>query len=306
VKVGLIDVDGHNFPNIPLMKLSAWHKKQGDSVEWYSPILSCHMDVVYCAKVFSFTPDYQYPIDADKIVKGGTGYCIDLQERREVYHDRSAVLPDHIEHMYPDYELYGIANKAYGFLSRGCPRGCFFCHVKSKEGTKAYKVADLDEFWKGQKEIEVCDPNILAVPEAEDLLQQLADSKAKVDINQGLDARLLTERKIEIIRKIRMKYYHFAWDNPKDEDKILPKLKMFVDIVKPYKKNVVVYCLTNFNSSLDEDFHRIYTLRELGVSPYIMIYDKEHADPIYRKIQRWVNAPQLFWSTKTFEEYKRK
>ncbi|MBQ5805428.1 MAG: hypothetical protein IIW22_06610, partial [Erysipelotrichaceae bacterium] len=90
------------------------------------------------------------------------------------------------------------------------------------------------------------------------------------------------------------------------EDKILPKLKIFVDIVKPYKKNVVVYCLTNFNSSLDEDFHRIYTLRELGVSPYIMIYDKEHADPIYRKIQRWVNAPQLFWSTKTFEEYKRK
>ena len=304
MKVGLIDVDGHNFPNIPLMKLSAWHKKQGDSVEWYSPILSGRMDIVYCAKVFSFTPDYAYPINADKVIKGGTGYHIDLVGDREVWKGKDETLPDEVEHIYPDYSLYGITNQAFGYLSRGCPRQCFFCHVKSKEGTKAYKVADLDEFWKGQKEIEICDPNILAVPEAEDLLQQLADSKAKVDINQGLDARLLTERKIEIIRRIKMKYYHFAWDNPKDEDKILPKLKMFVDIVKPYKKNVVVYCLTNFNSSLDEDFHRIYTLRELGVSPYIMIYDKEHADPIYLKIQRWVNAPQLFWSTKTFEEYK--
>lgn len=126
-----------------------------------------------------------------------------------------------------------------------------------------------------------------------------------VNINQGLDARLLTERKIEQIRKIRMKYYHFAWDNPKDEEKIVPKLKMFMDIVKPYKRNVVVYCLVNFTSTLDEDFHRIHTLREIGISPYIMIYDKEHADPIYKKIQRWVNAPQIFWSTPTFEEYAR-
>lgn len=305
MKIGLIDVDGHNFPNIPLMKLSAWHKKKGDTVEWYKPLITNHVDVAYCAKVFGFTPDYQYPINADRIVKGGTGYCIDLQDGREVYHDRSAVLPDSIEHIYPDYELYGIQNKAYGFLSRGCPRGCFFCHVKSKEGNKAYKVANLEEFWKGQKEIEICDPNILAVPEAEDLLQQLADSKAKVDINQGLDARLLTEKKIEIIRKIKMKYYHFAWDNPKDESKIVPKLKMFVDIVKPHKRNVLVYCLVNFNSTLEEDFHRIYTLRNLGVQPYIMIYDKEHANPVYRKIQRWVNAPQIFWSTPTFEEYAR-
>ena len=213
-------------------------------------------------------------------------------------------MPDSIEHIYPDYELYGIQNKAYGFLSRGCPRRCFFCHVKSKEGTKAYKVADLDEFWRGQKEIEICDPNILAVPEGEDLLQQLADSKAMVNINQGLDARLLTEKKIEIIRKIRIKNYHFAWDNPKDEEKIVPKLKMFVDIIKPSKRNVIVYCLVNFHSTLEEDFHRIYTLRDMGFSPYVMIYDKEHCDQVYRDMQRWVNAPQLFWSIPKFEEYK--
>ena len=102
-----------------------------------------------------------------------------------------------------------------------------------------------------------------------------------------------------------MRSYHFAWDNPKDESRIIPKLKMFIDIVKPYKRNVIVYCLTNYNSSLEEDFHRIYTLRDLGVQPYVMIYDKEHCDPIYPKIQRWVNAPQLFWSVPRYEEYTR-
>lgn len=305
MKIGLIDVDGHNFPNIPLMKLSAWHKAQGDSVEWYKPLLSGHMDKVYCAKVFSFTPDFEYPIDADQVIKGGTGYHIHLKDGREIWQGEDVNLPDEIEHFYPDYNLYNITDTAYGFLSRGCPRGCFFCHVKSKEGTRSRKVANLCEFWGGQKHIEVCDPNILACPEAEDLLGQLAESKATVNINQGLDARLLTESKIELIRKIKMKYYHFAWDNPMDEDKIVPKLKTFVNMVKPYKRNVVVYCLVNFTSTLEEDFHRIHTLRETGVSPYIMIYDKEHADPIYKKIQRWVNAPKIFWSTQTFEEYTR-
>lgn len=75
-KIGLIDVDGHNFPNIPLMKLSAWHKMQGDDVEWYDPMFSGHKDIVYMSKVFSFTDDYEYCIDADQIIKGGSGYCI--------------------------------------------------------------------------------------------------------------------------------------------------------------------------------------------------------------------------------------
>lgn len=74
MKIGLIDVDGHNFPNIPLMKLSAWHKKQGDQVEMYSPFFSGHMDKVYMSKVFTFTDDYPYYIYADEIVQGGTGY----------------------------------------------------------------------------------------------------------------------------------------------------------------------------------------------------------------------------------------
>ena len=135
------------------------------------------------AKVFSFTPDYEYPVDTDQLIRGGTGYHISLKDGIEEWTGFDSVLPEEIEHTYPDYGLYRIRDKAYGFLSRGCPRGCFFCHVKTKEGTKAHKVADLDEFWHGQKEIEICDPNILACLDVNDLLQQLADSKAKVEFN---------------------------------------------------------------------------------------------------------------------------
>ena len=85
MKIGLIDVDGHNYPNLPLMKLSAWHKAKGDHVEWYQPMFSGHMDIVYMSKVFSFTPDYEYCIDAEKIVKGGTGYAISLVDGKEIY-----------------------------------------------------------------------------------------------------------------------------------------------------------------------------------------------------------------------------
>ena len=107
MKVGLIDVDGHHFPNIPLMKLSAWHKTHGDTVEWYEPLLSGYLDRVYMSKVFSFTEDYPYHIRADEVIKGGTGYCIETVNGMERYQkDKDVELPDEIEHTYPDYTLY--------------------------------------------------------------------------------------------------------------------------------------------------------------------------------------------------------
>lgn len=213
MKIGLIDVDGHNFPNIPLMKLSAWHKAKGDHVEWYDPMFSPHMDKVYASKVFSFSPDFDYFIDADEVSYGGSGYCISLVNGKEVFDKSKDIdLPPEIEHIFPDYSLYGITDTAYGFLTRGCPRGCSFCHVEAKEGRRSYKVADLNEFWNGQKNIVLCDPNILACREWKDLLQQLIDSNAWVDFNQGLDIRLMTEEKAEMLKQIKMKELHFAWD----------------------------------------------------------------------------------------------
>ena len=306
MKIGLIDVDGHNFPNLALMKLSAWHKSQGDSVEWYQPMFSGHMDKVYMSKVFSFTPDYEYFVDADEIIRGGSGYAITLESGKEVYNKNlDAPLPDEIEHMYPDYSIYNITDTAYGFLSRGCPRGCSFCHVAAKEGRKSYKVADLSEFWSGQKNIVLCDPNILACRDWKDLMQQLIDSKAWIDINQGLDIRLMTAEKAEMIKQMKVKELHFAWDRYQDKDIIVPKLKEFKAITKLDIRKLIVYVLCNYDTTLEQDLERIYTLRELGYWAYVMLYDKEHIPRghTYKKLQRWVNNRFIFAKCKTFEDY---
>lgn len=332
-KIGLIDVDGHNFPNLPLMKISAWHKAQGDTVEWYDAMFSEHMDKVYLSKVFSDTPDYMYHIDADEIVRGGSGYCIDTINGREFYNKaKDQDLPPEIEHIYPDYSLYGITDTAYGFLTRGCPRGCHFCHVAAKEGRKSYKVADLREFWSGQKNIVLCDPNILACKQWPDLLQQLIDSKAMVDLNQGLDIRLMTKEKADMLGRIKMDELHFAWDRYQDKDIILPKFEEFRGLTTKRPEKLIVYVLVNFDTTIEQDLERVYTLRKLGYWAYIQLYNKmefvqcdKNGKPIKLKplhelrhkytveqiehfktcwkIQRWVNNRFIFASCERFEDF---
>ena len=309
MRIGLIDVDGHNFPNLVLMKLSAWHKQLGDTVEWYEPMFGGHYDRVYASKVFSFTPDIEYFIDADEVIKGGSGYCIELIDGKEKFFpDRDRHLQPEIEHIYPDYSIYPQYTKdtAFGFLTRGCPRGCDFCIVKDKEGRCSVKVADLSEFWQGQKKIVLCDPNILACKDWRNLLQQLIDSKAEVDFNQGLDIRIMTEEKARMLSKIRIKEIHFAWDRYEDKDKVLPKLELFARVtgLKKHGHKAIVYTLTNFSTTFDQDLERIYTLRDMGYWPYVMVYDKEHADKKYKRLQRWVNMRSTFAVVKRFEDYK--
>lgn len=300
MKVGLIDVDGHNFPNLPLMKLSAWHKQQGDEVEWYFPFGGGY-DLVYMSKVFTFTPDYPHPVYANAIKRGGTGYN---------YPDGGEPLPYDVEHIYPDYGLYPELTKdtAYGFLTRGCPRGCDFCIVKHKEGQKSIKVADLDEFWRGQKNINLCDPNMFACKDWKDLSRQLIESKACIDFNQGVDIRIMTEEKAEAIRQMKIKYIHFAWDRYEDKDKIISKFKFFQEITGWDRHKMQVYVLTNFNTTIEQDIERVTTLRDMKYSPYVMVYNKDQttmADKV-RQLQRWVNNRVIFNSCHSFEEYLRR
>ena len=271
MRIGLIDVDGHRWPNLCLMKLSAYHKNRGDTVEWHRE--SRRYDLVYMSRVFtdSYSKDFTGIIHADRIVRGGTGYGLDNR------------LPEEVEHTCPDYALYPqFADTAYGFLSRGCPRVWGF-------GGLPKDITLLEEY-------------LLACPDWERLLAQLADSGATVDFTQGLDVRLMTPKKAAMLNRVRTKMLHFAWDNP--EDDLTPYFKQFAQMtaVKDCRKRRV-YVLTNYGSSHEQDLYRIYTLRDMGYDPYVMIYEKATAPPITRQLQRWVNNKRLFWAIGDFNDY---
>lgn len=216
-------------------------------------------------------------------------------------------LPEEIEHIYPDYSLYPelCNNTAYGFLTRGCPRGCDFCIVKEKEGQKSHKVSDLSEFWNGQKNIVLLDPNMFACRDWKNLSQQLIDSKAWIDFSQGCDIRIMTEEKAEYIKQMKIKQIHFAWDRYQDKDIIVPKFQMFQKLTGWDRRKMTVYVLCGFDTTLEQDLDRIYTLRDLGYAPYVMIYDKyklKKRDQL-KRMQRWVNSRYAFMACERFEDY---
>ena len=307
MKIGLYDVDSHNFPNLALMKISAYHKARGDDVEFMLPL--CHYDKVYVSKVFGdeYSRLPNFCIQADEVIFGGTGFAITVENGKEVYHkDRDKDLPYEIEHIYPDYSLYPELTKdtAYGFLTRGCCNNCSFCIVSQKEGRCSTKVADLSEFWRGQKFVKLLDPNILACKDRIELLKQLRDSGARIDFTQGLDARFITEEVAYLLKDIKKETVHFAFDFMKNEKAIVKGLKTYASIVKlPYNcAERSVYMLTNYDTTHEEDLRRIKLIEECGFVPDVRIYRKNTAPQITRDLQRWCNNRFLYKSTK-WEDY---
>lgn len=297
-KIGLLS-DAVNFPSLPLMKISAYHKSKGDDVK----LVTCNLekfDIVYISKTFNLNlkkiPQLLYLPQSDKYIQGGTGFAFEIVDGKEIYKkELDKPLKEEIENIYPDYSLYPTLTKniAYGFLTRGCPNNCPFCIVSKKEGLCSKKVSDLNNFWKEQKEIKLLDANILACKDRENLIHQLINSKSIIDYSQGLDARLIDNDSAKLIAQTKIKMIHFAFDLMKNEQQILKGLKLFSKYFDKDAKYKRVYILTNYNTTLEEDYYRVLRVLELGYSPYVMIYQKGSHPQFLTDLSRWSNSMYL-------------
>lgn len=292
--IGLLDIDGHNFPNLVLMKVSAWHKQQGDNVTWYSGIE--HFDKVYMSKVFTYTPDEGRVIQADEVIKGGSGYKLYNQW-----------LPDEIEHICPDYSLYPMYKEAYGFLTRGCVNKCKFCIVPRKEGI-VRKHADITEFLGDRKSAILMDNNVLSSTWGLQQLEKIISMKIKVDFNQGIDCRIIAKdrniakllSRVHWIRHLRM-----AYDNSAITEEVTTAIAYLKEAGIPAHR-LFFYMLVKDGEIEDAEKRALY-LDSLGCTPFAMPYrdldsNKPPSDE-QKHFAWWVNKRQIFKSCR-FQDFK--
>src|SRR5574344_418329 len=284
MNIGLVDVDGHNFPNLALMKISAYHKSIGDNVSWVD---IGNYDRTYMSKVFTFSPDYSQGFaNYGEIIKGGTGFKM------------TNTLPSEIDKLCPDYSIYPKFTAAYGFLTRGCPNKCSWCVVPSKEGNiKPY--ADIEEFLQGRKEAVLMDNNVLAHEHGLQQIEKIIRLGIKVDFNQGLDARIIAENKsiAELLSKVKwIRHIRLACDHKNQItfiEKALENLNLYG--IKNYK--IFVYMLVK---DVEDALLRARFLKEKGCSPFAQPYrnfetKKEPAKDL-KNFARWVNHKAIFHS----------
>lgn len=314
MNIGIIDADligrnKHRFPNLACEKISAYWKSHGSNVTLLTDYNNINLyDHVYISKVFTDTPFPEYINADERIHLGGTGF----------YFDEAQNLPDEIEHHMPDYHLYDdwismqrnqLQFKEYtdysiGFMTRGCFRKCGFC--VNKKYSHVFAHSPLEEFYDPErKKICLLDDNILGYPHWKKVLQELIETKHPFKFKQGLDERLLTDEKCEMI--FSSKYdgdYTFAFDSIKDYDLIADKLNM----IRRYtnRKNIKFYVLCGYESvdiiDIENLFRRIELLMRYQCLPYIMRYQSMNTQPwknseftgLYTQIARWCNQPSIF------------
>jgi hypothetical protein len=293
MNIGLVDVDGHNFPNLALMKLSAWHKSKGDEVERADMFGS--YDIVYMSKVFTFTAEDYMCYNTDTIQKGGTGYK-----------NYSTVLPKEIEHIYPDYSLYNT-DYAIGFATRGCPNKCPWCVVPKKEGN-IRPNAEIKEFWNGQRNLVLLDNNILAHEFGLQQLEETARLGIHIDCNQGLDARIIA-KDVEIQKLLAKnkwnKYIRLACDKKSQMESV----EIAINKIREYAgRNIPFFVYTLITDDLQDAIDRIYFIRKMKyVDPFAQPYrdfETNTEPPIEQKrLARWCNMRAIF-RTVEWKDYK--
>lgn len=285
--IGLIEVDSKH-PNLALMKISKWHKQRGDYVGWYNGI--SHYDKVYVAKVFTFTPDYGYFINADEVEKGGTGY------------DLHKVLPEEIDRLQPDYSIYPQINlkTAYGFLTRGCPNKCKWCVVPQKEGN-IHPYMDVDEIAvDGRTDLILMDNNILASDYGLRQIEKIVKRKYRVDFNQALDARLVNEDAAKLLAKVRwLNQIRFGCDTPKQ----VVECERAMSLIDSYRDTPMHYLLyTMIIGDIGECYERVSRFREnkrvrIVAQPYRDFNNPKQVIPQWQKdMARWANKHQIYAS----------
>lgn len=317
-KIGIIDADligrkKHRFPNLALMKISAYYGGKlllsYDNLDDY--------DEVYVSKVFTDTP---FPDNLpDNVHIGGTGF----------YFDKAPNLPDEIEHIMPDYHLYDewlkdkpntTAYKEYrdysiGFTTRGCFRKCGFC--VNQKYNRVFKHSPIEEFLdSSRKKICLLDDNILGYRDWQSIWEELQATRKPFKYKQGMDERLLTDQKCKVIFNSKYDgHYTFAFDNLSDYDLIHSKLKL----IRKYtnKKNITFYVLCGYEGTdladIEGVFKRVALLQDYGCLPYIMRYQSQDEKPymksrykeVYIALARWCNQPSFFRNM-NFKEFAEK
>lgn len=286
MNIGILAVDS-NYPNLALMKISNYHKARGDNIEWYNPL--CSYDKVYMAKVFSFTSDYGYYVHSDLIEKGGTGY------------DIAKALPPDIDRIQPDYDLYQLPpNVAYGFLTRGCPNRCKWCVVPAKEG-KIAPYMDVEEIAvNGRKSIILMDNNILASEYGLQQIEKIVSMGLRVDFNQGLDARLVTDDIARLLVKVKwIKRIRFGCDTPGQ----IAECERATALIDKYgyKGEYFFYCI--LLDDFKESFTRVNHWRKKGkrflphCQPYRDVNNPRQIVPQWQKdLAGWGDKKWIFKS----------
>ncbi len=289
MKIGLIDVDSRHFPNLALMRLSAWHKRRGDDVEWWNGFT--RYDRVYLSKVFTFTPDFDTVIEAGEIVTGGTGY----RDYRE--------LPPEVEAMPPDYSIYPRYPWAVGFLTRGCERSCPWCIVPRKEG-RIRPAADWEDIKRpDSREIVFLDNNVLASEHGLEQIERMGGEKVWVDFNQGLDARLITPWTAELLAELRWKRFVRLSCDTSEMLPVVEQAAAYLREAGIAKSRLWAYVLVR---DVADAHRRVLALRDMGVLPFAQPYrDFEGGEPAeeQKAFARWVNHRAVFRSC-SWEDYR--